>query len=253
MIIIFGNVIYYDDEKISDYSSMILGHHDLKVDEYEIYSENSGKFGIKFIEADLNGSKKYTAKVKESMLYNCHYFESLLENREDYFDCTIKSFDLQTIGRSNIIKFEGFIYVPEEFDIVQTIQKFRHLFMDTITSDFENETEKEFLKTFFESKDTKIPVVIELGNFIMCSKLNSSKMIIEYEELEEFEELDVTIIARTISTSFVNKTKPFYDPLKDFIKLNRSLRRSVGERTEGLHEIYSDTDYKTIEILAIYQ
>lgn len=253
MIVIFGNVIYYDDKKISEYSSIILGHHELKVDEYEIYSENSGKLGLKFIEADKNGSKKYTAKVKESLLYNCHYFESLLKDREDYFDCTIQSFDLQTIGRSNIIKFDGLIYVPEEFGFTQTIQKFKNIFMDSITSDFENEMEKEFFKTFFESKDTKIPVVIELDDFIMCSKLKSSKILIDYEELEEFEELDITIIARTVSTSLVSKNKPFYDPLKDFIKLNRTLRRSVGERTDGLYEIYSDSDYKMIEILAIYQ
>lgn len=82
------------------------------------------------------------------MLYNCHYFESLLKDREDYFDCTIQSIDLQTIGRSNIIKFDGLIYVPEEFDITQTIQKYKNIFMDSITSDFENEMER-ILQDFF--------------------------------------------------------------------------------------------------------
>ncbi len=37
------------------------------------------------------------------------------------------------------------------------------------------------------------------------------------------------------------------------MKLNRSLRRSMGERTEGLYKIYANQDYKTIEVLAIYQ
>ena len=78
-------------------------------------------------------------------------------------------------------------------------------------------------------------------------------MLIEYEDLEEFEELEITIVARVTSTPLVGKNKPFYDPLKDFMKLNRSLRRSIGERTEGLYEIYADQDYKTIEVIAIYQ
>ena len=35
MISIFGNVIYYDDKKISEYCSIILGQQSLKVKEYE--------------------------------------------------------------------------------------------------------------------------------------------------------------------------------------------------------------------------
>ena len=253
MIIIFGNVIYYDDKKISDYSSIILGNHDLKVNNYEFQSQNSGILDLKYIVAGLKGSKKYTAEVKESILYNCKRFESLLRDRDDFFDFTIESFDIKTIGRSNIVKFNGLINVPEEFDMTQTIQKFKPLLMDSISTDFQNETEKKLFQTFFESNDTKIPVIIELGDYKACSKLNSSNMLIEYEELEEFEELETTIIARTLSADLVSKTKPFYDPLKDFVKLNRSLRRSVGERTDGLYEIYTDVDYKAIEILAIYQ
>ena len=87
----------------------------------------------------------------------------------------------------------------------------------------------------------------------MCSKIISSNMLIEYEDLEEFEEFEITIVARITSTSLVGKNKPFYDPLKDFMRLNRSLRRSISERTEGLYEIYADQDYKTIEVIAIYQ
>lgn len=253
MIIIFGNVIYYDDKKVSDYISIILGNHDLKINKYEFLSDNSGKIDLKVIGADLKGSKKYIAEVKESMLYNCNRFEALLKDRDDFFDCTIESFDIQTIGRSNIVKLNGYIYVPEEFDMTQTIQKFKPLLMDSISTDCQGETEKKLFQTFFESKDTKIPVKIESDDYILCSKLNSSNMIIEYEELEEFEELETTIIARTMSTTLVNKNKPFYDPLKDFVKLNRSLRRSIGERTDGLYEIYSDVDYKSVEIIAIYQ
>ena len=55
----------------------------------------------------------------------------------------------------------------------------------------------------------------------MCSKLISTNMLIEHDDLEEFEDPDITIVVRVISTSLVSKDKPFYDSLKDFIKLNR--------------------------------
>ena len=73
------------------------------------------------------------------------------------------------------------------------------------------------------------------------------------KDMEEYEELEVTIIARITSGNMVNARKAFYDPLKDFMTLNRVMRRSIGGRTDGLYEIYADRDYRTIEILAIYQ
>lgn len=253
MISIFGNVIYYDDKKISEYCSVILGQQSLKVKEYEVQSDKSAKLDLKFIGGDLKGSKKYTAEVQESLLYNCDNFEKSLNGRDDFFDFTTKEFDIQTIGRGNIIKFNGYMFVPQEFDITQTIQKFKPFLMDSISSEIVDETEQKVFKTFFESTDTKIPIILELEDALMCSKLISSNVLIEYEDLEEFEELEITIVARVTSTPLVGKNKPFYDPLKDFMKLNRSLRRSISERTEGLYEIYADQDYKTIEVIAIYQ
>lgn len=249
---IFGNIIYYDDKKISEYRSVILRQQSLKVKEYEVQSDKFTKLNLKFIGGDLKGSKKYTAEVEESLLYNCDNFEKLLYDRDDFFDFTTQKFDIKTIGRG-IIKFNGYMFVPQEFDITQTIQKFKPFLIDSISSEHVDETEQKVFKTLFESTDTKIPIILELEDALMCSKLISSNMLIEYEDLEEFEELEITIVARVTSASLVGKNKPFYDPLKDFMKINRLLRRSIGERTEGLYEIYADQDYKTIEVLAIYQ
>ena len=48
MISIFGNVIYYDDKKISEYCSVILGQQSLKVKEYEVQSDKSTKLDLIF-------------------------------------------------------------------------------------------------------------------------------------------------------------------------------------------------------------
>lgn len=58
-------------------------------------------------------------------------------------------------------------------------------------------------------------------------------MLVKYEDTEEYEELEVTIIARIIS--------------------NCVMRRSIEGRTDGLNEIYANKDYRTIEVLVIYQ
>ena len=79
---------------------------------------------LKAFGADAKASKTYKAKVQESLLYNCDEFEKLLSGRDDYFDFTQSSdFDLMTMSRGVIIKFDGYIKVPGEFDLTQTIDK----------------------------------------------------------------------------------------------------------------------------------
>lgn len=51
----------------------------------------------------------------------------------------------------------------------------------------------------------------------------------------------------------VKLQKAFCDPLKNFMTLNRVMRRSIEGRTDGLNERYADKDYRIIEILVIYQ
>ena len=101
--------------------------------------------------------------------------------------------------------------------------------------------------------DTKIPVLIDLNEQLRCSKLISNNMLVKYEDTEEYEEWEVTIIARIISSGMVKLQKAFCDPLKNFMTLNRVMRRSIEGRTDGLNERYADKDYRIIEILVIYQ
>ena len=143
--------------------------------------------------------------------------------------------------------------MPEEFDLTQTIDKFKPMLIASLVKDTMDQSEQVALQVFLETSDTKIPVLIGFDEQLMCSKLISNNMLVKYEDMEEYEELEVTIIARITSGNMVNAKKAFYDPLKDFMTLNRAMRRSIDGRTDGLYEIYADRDYRTIEILAIYQ
>lgn len=250
----FGNVVYYDKKKIDEYKSVIKGQRNLEVEEYEVSSDKGVQIDLKAFGADAKANKTYKAKIQESLLYNCNEFEELLSGRDDFFDFTQSSgFDLKTMSRGVIIKFEGYINTPEEFDYTQIIEKFKPMIMSSVVNESMDKSEEAALIMFLETSDTKIPALIDFDEQLMCSKLISNNMLIKYEEMEEYEELEVTIIARIVSSNMVNLKKAFYDPLKDFMTLNRAMRRSIDGRTEGLYEFYADRDYRVIEILAIYQ
>lgn len=250
----FGNVVYYDKMKIDEYKSIIKGQRNLQVDEFEVSNDRGIQIDLKAIGADAKASKTYKAKVQESLLYNCDEFEKMLYGRDDFFDLTQSAdYDITTMRRGYIIKFDGYINIPEQFDLTQTIGKLKPMIINSMIDENMDESEQTALTAFFDTPNTKIPVLIDYQDELMCSKLVSNNMLIKYEELEEYEDLEATIIARITSSNTISVTKPYYDPLKDFMALNRTIRRGMGSRTEGLYEVFADRDYRTVEILAIYQ
>ena len=139
----FGNVVYYDKIKIDEYRSVIKGQKNLDVEEYEILNDKSVQVDLKALGVDAKASKSYKAKVQESLLYNCDKFEKLLKGRDDYFDFTQSpDYDLTTMRRGSIIKLDGYIKVPEEFDYTQTIDKFKPMLITSLTENNMDQSEQ---------------------------------------------------------------------------------------------------------------
>lgn len=250
----FGKMIYYDKKTIDEYKAIINGRKPLEIGEYEVANDRGVGFDLRAISADAKATKKYTAKVIESMLYNCAEFERMLLGRDDYFDFTLSSeYDMSTIQRGCIIKLDSHLEIPEGFDIMQLIDRFNPLIMNSFDTEEMDQTGKEVLKTFLgNAKATKIPLVIDNDEYLLSSKINQEYLISEYEDLEEFEDEQVTILAR-MASGIIKEDRPYYDPLKDFISLNRMMRKSIKNRGDELQPLMLDKKYRQIDILAIYR
>lgn len=139
-----------------EYSSIITRQHNLTIKEYETSDNKSSYMNLKILEGDLQGSRKYKAEVKESHLYNCAVFEKLLNGRDNFADFTeLTQWDINTITRGFIIKFNGYMKVPKEFDITQTFQKFKPMLINSIVNDGIDETGKRHLKAFLRYRMLK--------------------------------------------------------------------------------------------------
>ena len=110
----FGKIIYYDKKTIDEYKSIINGRKSLEIGEYQVANDRGVGFDFRAVSADTKATKKYTAKVIESMLYDCAEFEKMLYGRDDYFDFTQSSeYDMSTIQRGCIIKLDSYLEIPE--------------------------------------------------------------------------------------------------------------------------------------------
>lgn len=75
--------------------------------------------------------------------------------------------------------------------------------------------------------------------------------MVDYSELEECEDSEVTILVRSASNGKYNASKAYYDPLKDFLNLNRMMRRQVDNNGE-FGSLCVEEEYKPVDIIAIY-
>ena len=249
----FGSIIYYDKNKIDEYKSIITGKKSVEVTEYQVTNDKGVNVDFKIFGADAKANKSYTAKIKESLLYDCSEFEKMLEGRDDYCDFSISDdYDIESVPRGYIVRIDATISIPENFDTMKIIDQFKPLLLSDM--DTEEDENGEYLKRIFnEAKAKKIPLLIDFDEYLLCSKIHEDNLLISYEDVEELEGIEVTILARCSSSHFIKKTKAFYDPLKDFLALNRTMRKSFEDRGKELSEIFADKDYKIIDILAIYQ
>ena len=249
----FGKIVYYDKKAVAEYKTVISGKPNLEIDEYDVTNDKGISADLRLVSADVKAAKSYKAKVQESDLFDCDQFEKMLTGRDDYFDFTVSAdFDISTVPSRSIIKMDGYIEIPEDFDMVKVIDAFKPYLMQMGELQNMEETSKMALQTFLGSANAaKIPLVFEGENTLFCSKIFQENMTISYEELAEIDD-SVTILARVISL-FVNSSKPYYDPLKDFISLNRMMRKAMGNRNEEFKPIYADDQYRMLEILAIYR
>lgn len=62
---------------------------------------------------------------------------------------------MKTMNRGTIIKFDGYIKVPEEFDYTQTIDRFKPLLVASLVSDSMDKSEQVALKTFLKRQIQK--------------------------------------------------------------------------------------------------
>lgn len=252
----FGKVIYYDNDRIDEFVSLITGEKRVSVREIVHSSEKGGSIDIKVAGGSAKENFSYSASVKESFLLELAEFEKMLANRDDYLDFYADEYSLDAVGRGTLVKLWGNIFVPEEFDLHHTIKKFKPILVSSmmLDNDFDADDIMAMNVLISNDDDIKIPVVVEYEDHKLCSMLNSRYLSCTFEEFEDIEDEEVTILARMAGSGAIRNTKAYYDPLKDFISLNRTFRRSMErDRGEGLEPLYLTEDYYKIEIVAIFQ
>ena len=232
----FGNLIYYNKKKIDQYSTLITGRN---------------------VERKEDKADTLANQVSDYLL-ECSEFEKILQQREDYIDFVDGKQDITIteVKMSSIIRVTGEIYVPEQFDMIHLIEEYKPQILSGI--ECKDDGERELLNHVFSNSKMRIPIFCELGSecdyWLGIGKVSPENMLIKYNELEDYEGVELTIIAKIESRKFFkDKPLPVFDIYKDFLGLNRALRKQITQdRSDEFASIDIEEDYLGLELLAIY-
>lgn len=253
----FRTLIYFNHKKIMDYKSVIEGKRVIEFRNAKVSTERGFKGTISFISGETGGKSELNGDVLNNYLLDCEEFENALQERDDYFDLLNYNADTSTLPNSTIVRFTGTFNIPEEFHMLDMLNKFKPLLMSSLPTN--SAEEREILQSLLGKESKKVPLFIETNDLfngrICFSKVNSNNFCCDIESLEEFENEEVTILAKIVSRKSVNgKPVIVFDVLKDLFSLSRSIRKQFDlQQDPNIKNITLDEDYVQLEVLAIYQ
>lgn len=246
----FRTFLYLDSKKVAEYSTIIHASHKPLASRKSL--SGTIDVGVAKIGAEIESTSPETVKLNPAILYD--EFESALQksSKDDYFDCSINTVDMTTLPPMSIARCEGNLEIPDNFDMLAMISKYlpylNSLGLISLDGD---PTTNEFALSFFEKTNADIPILIRGNDILVASKLKSESFVdSNYQTLEDYEDEDLFILFKVHSIVHKDSVVVF-DPAKDFLKLNRSLRRSI-KNTKELEPITVPGPVLKAEIIAIY-
>ncbi|MBM7587935.1 hypothetical protein JOC86_004510 [Bacillus pakistanensis] len=254
----FKNLIYFDSTKVAEYGAVLEGKKHVAIKNVKVNSGKSLNAKVPVVSGGINKSNEMEGEIVDNLILDCNEFEELLvsKSKDNYFDFLENECDAETIPRTSIVRFEGGFSIPSEFDMMDLINKFKPML--TSSMNLQNAQEEEIFNKLFSKESTKIPAFFECSNFeerVGFSKLNSNNLCYELEHLEDFEDEEVTIIAKVLSRKDItDKPIVVFDIMKDLFSLSRGIRRQMGDNEiDGIPNIKSDENIIILEVLTIYQ
>ena len=205
----------------------------------------------------VNGATETSidSEFEKDVSFDYDHFELDLSklDGEDYFDCVLNDeYDLTTIPAIKILRICGGIEIPEAFDAVNLIDQFMPMLMGQIET--KSAGEQEALESILGKASADIPFIIECDDVTISGKLNAKYLREEYAGLEDYADQDVYMLCKVVGMIRKEKVEIF-DPLKDFIRLPRAMRRQMTTNSTsiGLDKISVEGPVLKVEVIAIYK
>ena len=248
----FRSFIYLDQEKMYSYLRQIDTDYANQPIEISKKKTRGGSLGTDFFGANVGTEIEEKREVTKDVIKDYDRFEKKLEELagSEYFDLVLDDYDINTVPRMSIIRVNGSFEIPEQFEMFSVAQNYMPLITSQITTSSDNE--RELMEAFLGKASAYIPIIIEDEEITIASKMSMDNIEEEYAELEEYNEQEVYMLCKVVGIMKKDKVEIF-NPLKDFIKLPRAVRREMDSNSQGMEPILVDGPVLKVEVIAMYK
>lgn len=251
----FRSFIYLDEEKLYTYKRQLEGTN--QAQPKAITQKREVGFNAGFNGAGVKGALEtnVSGDFEKDISFDYDRFELKLGelDGEDYFDCVLNGdYDLTTVPPMKLVRICSGFEIPEEFDVVNLADSF----MPMIVGQIETKSigEQEAIENILGKASADIPFVSEYDEITVAGKLNAKYLHEEYSNLEDYIDQDVYMLCKVVG--LVRKDiVEIFDPLKDFIRLPRAMRRELAAKgtSVGMEKISVEGPVLKVEVIAIYK
>lgn len=251
----FRSFIYLDEDKLYTYKRQIDGSNPAQPK--AITQKNAVGFNASLSKVGVNGAMETSVSgdFEKDVSFDYDRFELALSNLdgEDYFDCVLNSdYDLTTVPAMKLIRICSGFEIPEAFDAINLIDRFMPMLMGQVET--KSDAEQVALENFLGNASADIPFIVEFDEITVAGKLNVKYLHEEYANLEDYADQDVYMLCKVVGVIRKDEVEIF-DPLKDFIRLPRTMRRQMtaNGKSVGIDKISVEGPVLKVEVIAIYK
>lgn len=250
----FRGFVYLDEKKLNSYISILeqkaMSHTQ------SVSSKKTKKMGLaakNAFNAEFSDEKTYTEELVEDPSFIYDKFEQMLckQEGEEFFDFLTNGdlYDLSSLPPMSLFRTRGYIEIPESFDMLNLLEQFKPILIDS----FDEDENFDIISSVISDTKQDIPIIIDSGDISISGKINKACLKEEYTSLEDYEDQEVIVLCKVIALNS-NENVTIFNPAKDFIKLNRAMRRAANfDSNETFAPIMIEGPVLKVEIIAIYK
>lgn len=254
----FGTMLYYNKQKVQEYLEIVSKKKTIQPSRITVESDKNVGLNVGPVDLGAKGRTSIEGEYRENAMLDCLNLEAQLKGRDDFFDFVEGgvTYTLSTVPASSIIKIRGVLGIPDGVDFINLAEQFWPQILGSI--ECRDAQERELLNMVLGKNKTKIPMLAEVEGQeeykLLFSKLRLTNFLIDVDELEEYENSEVTILGRVLYRKELRDTKYVaYDVYRDFLGLNRALRKEMkAEEDTPFQNIELEESFVELDIIGMY-
>ncbi len=250
----FRDFVYLDTDALARYSAQLESSTKARgMRAKELKAAAGANVGVASASLEVTAERSDSAAADQVERFESFEHEIEKLKGQDYFDFLTDDCDISTVPPMSLFRVQGLIEVPEGFDMLSVMKRYAPLLekYGFLASGGTDDVPPGLIRDVLEKANASVPITVALDEVTVSAKLQAQYLVSGDEsDVENLEGEDVVLLCKVTAHQWSDSVVVF-DPLKDFMHLNRAMRRSIN-KTDSLKSIEVPGPVLKATVVAVY-